>query len=156
MILYNQIRVYSPPFSLHQVTIWPSRCPVLPHQTPRWTPGWRLQAQLAAFEQWHVTGVLATCGQIMELSQDHPVALILSQMARACLFPLPAFLPPIMLFNRIMTLTVKQPLSGLAFRSQPREPCYWCRRLSMWRHQRKTFGAGQTRPCSCLSLDTWA
>ena len=75
-------------------------------------------------------------------------------MVRACLFPLPAFLPPIMLFNRIMTLTVKQPLSGLAFRSQPREPCYWCRRLSMWKHQRKTFGAGQTRPFSCR-VSSW-
>ena len=94
-------------------------------------PHGRLQVQGAAFEQWHVTGVLAMCGQIVELSQDHPVALILSQTVRACLFPLPPFLPPIILFNRIMTLIVKQSLSSLVFKSHPGEPCYWCSRLSM-------------------------
>ena len=101
---------------------------------PGWTLGWHLQVHFAAFEQWHVTGVLAVCDQIMELSQDHPVALILSQTFRACLFPLPRFLPPFVLFKRITTLIVKQSLSSLVFKSQPQEPVvgvvdYQCRNI---------------------------
>ena len=90
------------------------------------------------------------CSQIMELSQDHPVALILSQTVQACLFPLPPFLPPIILCNRIMTLKVKQSLSSLLFKSHPPEPCYWCCRLSMQKHQKENFGARHTWPFSFM------
>ena len=41
-------------------------------------------------------------------------------MFRACLFPLPRFLPPIVLFNRITTLIVKQSLSSLVLSHSPK------------------------------------